>query len=176
MKNINTFNSIAKASRRVLIPTLGLAVLLSANVSQAAENYSGWSMNFTPVLIPKKDGYRFGGGVDPEVKYTLDQGSARLSAGLRVGGYYARNLFGVVAMPTLRLTIPVGPVEPYVAFGMGQGWIPKNGDEGIATMSRLGVVFRLSKSLAIGVEGTVQKIEDTNFRFPSLGSMISFDL
>lgn len=176
MQHSVAFNALTNVTRRVLAPALALALLGAPGVAHAAEDRSGWSWNFTPVLIPPKGDDRLGGGVDPEVQYTLDQGSARLSAGLRIGGYYAKNLFGVTSMPTLRLTVPVGPVEPYVAFGMGYGWIPEADAEGVATMSRLGVVFRFSEDLAIGVEGTLQNIEGTEFRFPSLGSMVSFDL
>lgn len=163
-------------TRNAILGLLSLTVLLAPSVGHADENFSGWSFNLTPVLMPAKDQYRWGGGADPEVKYTVDLGAARLSAGARIGAYYARNLFGITAMPTLRLTLPVGPVEPYVAFGMGYGWLPRIGQEDVATMSRIGVVFRFSRSLAIGVEGTVQRIEGTEFRFPSLGSMMSFDL
>ena len=127
------------------------------------------------MLLVPHDPYRFGGGVDPELKYTLDRGGVRLSAGLRVGGYYAKNLFGITAMPTLRLMVPVGPVEPYMSFGMGYGWLTKIGHSDIATMSRAGVVFRFSESFGIGVEATFQKIEDSEFRFPSFGSAVSID-
>jgi hypothetical protein len=176
MKNFRTFDSIANAARRALCgPMLALAVLLLPGLA-AAQNKSGWSINFTPVVLFPKDEYRFGGGADPELKYTLDLGGARLSAGGRVGTYYAKNLFGVTVMPTLRLMVPVGPVEPYVAFGMGYGWLPRNGYADFAMMSRLGVVFRFSKSFAIGLEGTVQKLDGSNFRFPSFGSMLSLDL
>lgn len=151
------------------------ALLLAPSAARADENYSGWSFNFTPVLIGPRDGYDWGGGMDPELRYTVDRDGARLSAGLRVGGYYAKNLFGVVAMPTLRITVPVGRVEPYAAFGMGYGWIPEEDTEDIATMSRVGVVFRVSRKLALGLEGTLQKIERSEFRFPSLGSAVTFD-
>src|SRR5262249_41770484 len=100
----------------------------------------------------------------------------RLSAGLRVGAYYAQNLFGITTMPTLRLMVPVGPVEPYVSFGMGYGWLPKIDHSGIATMSRLGVVFRFSERFGLGVEGTVQKIDGSDFGFPSFGSALAIDL
>ncbi|HEY3746441.1 MAG TPA: hypothetical protein VGL17_09385 [Gemmatimonadaceae bacterium] len=136
---------------------------------------SGWSVNFTPVLVTPHNNYRLGGGVDPELKYTLDRGGVRLSAGLRVGAYYAKNLFGITTMPTLRLMVPVGPVEPYVSFGMGYGWLPKIEQSGIATMSRLGVVFRFSESIGIGVEGTIQKIEGSDFGFPSFGSALALN-
>lgn len=158
--------------------TLVAALLLTPNVVQAAEeakDHSGWSLNFTPVLVAPKGNYRWGGGADPELKYTVDREGARLSAGLRLGGYYAKNLFGITAMPTLRITVPVGRVEPYASFGMGYGWIPKEGEEDIATMSRLGIVFRVSKKFALGLEGTLQRIERSEFRFPSLGSAITFD-
>lgn len=135
--------------------------------------YSGFSLNFTPVLVAPRNDERLGGGADPELKYTLDRGAVRLSAGVRVGAYYARDLFGITAMPTLRLLVPVGPVEPYVSFGMGYGWLPKIEHSGIATMSRLGVVFRFSEKLALGLEGTIQRIERSSFEFPSFGSALS---
>jgi hypothetical protein len=171
-------NSSARAQAQAQAPAQAQA--LPAHVqtqsSLQAANHSGWSLNFTPVLIFANDKYRFGGGADPELKYTLDFGGARLSAGGRVGSYYAKNLFGITVMPTLRLTVPVGPVEPYAAVGMGYGWLPKLGHEDFATMSRLGIVFRFSKRFAIGLEGTVQKIDGSAYRFPSFGSMMSFDL
>ena len=177
LKNsLETFDSIAHAFHRALGPILMLAVLLLPGIAAADEDRSGWSLNLTPVLLFPHDDYRFGGGADPELKYTLDLGGAHLSAGGRVGTYYAKNLLGVTVMPTLRLMVPVGPVEPYVAFGMGYGWLPKIGDQDFATMSRLGVVFRFSRSFALGVEGTVQRIDGSAFEFPSFGSMISFDL
>ena len=76
-------------------------------------------------------------------------------------------------MPTARLTIPVGPVEPFVSFGMGYGWLPKIQYSNIATMSRLGIIFRFSESFAFDVEGTIQKLEASNFAFPSFGSAIA---
>jgi hypothetical protein len=176
MKNQNISHSIVNMSRRALAPILVLALLLLPKVAAAAENKSGWSINFTPVVLFPTNDYRFGGGADPELKYTLDLGGARLSAGGRVGSYYAKNMFGMTVMPTLRLMVPVGPLEPYVAFGMGYGWLPSTGHQDIATMSRLGVVYRFSKSFAIGLEGTVQKLAGSNFRFPSLGSMFALDL
>ncbi len=43
-------------------------------------------------------------------------------------------------------------------------------------MARLGTVVRFSKKFAIGIEGTWQEIRDSDFRFPSVGSMVAFDL
>jgi hypothetical protein len=183
MNNLSTFTftfaSIARASRHalgpLLAPILALALLLLPR-GAAAEDHSGWSFNMTPVLLLPKNEYRFGGGTDPELKYTLDLGGARLSAGGRVGGYYARNQFGVTVMPTVRLMVPVGAVEPYVAVGLGYGWLPRTGHADVVTMSRIGFLYRFSKSFAIGLEGTVQSLDGSDHRFPSFGSMMSFDL
>ena len=78
-------------------------------------------------------------------------------------------------MPTIRLMMPVGPVEPYVSFGMGYGWLPKIEHSDIAMMSRIGVVFRFSQSFALGLEGTVQKIDHSDFAFPSFGSAVAIN-
>lgn len=155
--------------------TIGFA-LLSFPGAAVAEVDSGWSLNFTPVLVLPEDGYDLGGGLDPEATYTLDLGGARLSSGVRVGGYYAKNLFGLLAMPTVRLTVPVGAFEPYTSFGVGYGRIAQDGHEDVATMSRVGFLYHFTDSFAAGLEGTFQKIEGSEFRFPSFGSMMSFGL
>lgn len=177
MKKSNLFSKpfVSIAGNRGAAAFLFTLSLLIPAAVRAEVDASGWSLNLTPVLVAQ-DGYRLGGGADPEVKYTLDRGGARLAAGARIGGYYAKELFGVTVMPTLRLTVPVGPVEPYASFGMGYGWVPDEGEEGVATMSRIGVVFRIHRNFALGAEGTVQKLEGSRYQFPSLGSMISFNL
>jgi hypothetical protein len=188
MKSQRAFQSVANRFRDAVATSLALALLLpgvaTAQEDKPAESLkfkpgedkSSWSLNFTPVLILPNGGYHLGGGVDPELKYTLDRGGVRLGAGARVGGYYAKNLFGITAMPTIRLTIPVGPVEPFVSCGVGYGWLPKIKYSNIATMSRLGIVFRFSKSLAVDVEGTLQKLEGSDFAFPSFGSAVAINI
>ena len=151
-------------------------LLLVSSVASAAERSDGWSLNFTPTVIFPKGEYRFGGGLDPEVKYTYDVAGIRLSAGGRISGYYARNLFGFSAMPTLRVMVPIGPLEPYASLGMGYGWLPELGHNHLATMARLGVVFRFCENIAIGAEGTLQKIYGSSYDITSLGSMMAFKL
>lgn len=164
------------ARLRFAVALIALVSFSVPNAAAAEQDRSGWSFNFTPVLMVPHGEYRWGGGADPELKYTLDLGGALLSAGARTSGHYAKNMFGMTVMPTLRLTVPVGPVEPYAAFGMGYGFIPKTSYGDFATMSRLGIVFRFSESFALGVEGTLQKLDGSDFRFPSFGSMVSLDL
>jgi hypothetical protein len=158
------------------VSKLALALLSFPSAAVAAEHGAGWSLNFTPVVVLPEHGHDVGGGLDPEVKYTFELGEARLSTGARVGGYYAKDLFGVMAMPTLRLTVPIGSFEPYASFGAGYGRIAQDGHQDVATMSRVGFVYHFSERLALGIEGTFQEIEGSPFRFPSFGSMMAFDL
>ncbi len=176
MNTLSTLESTARTHRHSLGLTLAFAGLLLDARSAAAQDESGLSLNFTPVIVLPKDGYRLGGGADPELKYTLDLGDARLSFGGRVGAYYAKNLFGVTLMPTLRLTVPAGPIDSYASVGMGYGWLPDTGHRDLATMARLGVVVHFSESIAIGVEATLQSIDGSAFSFPSFGSMFSVAL
>lgn len=163
---------IAAHSRFLILATL----MISARVAAAEQKHSGWSINLTPVLIFPSGDDRFGGGMDPEVKYTVELGGARLSAGARFGAYYAKNLFGMTAMPTLRVMVPVGSFEPYLSLGLGYGWLPRTGQDGVATMGRLGFLYRFSDRLAIGLEATTQQIDGSRYSFPSYGSMMSFNL
>jgi hypothetical protein len=157
---------LARTARWALLALA--ALLLLPQAAAAKEDRSGWSINATPVILFPSSDYRFGGGIDPELKYTLDLDGARLSAGGRVGTYYAKNLFGVMAMPTLRLMVPIGSVEPYLAVGLGYGWLPYEGHDALAAMGRLGFVFRFSDHFAIGLEGTLQQLGGSRFQFRSL--------
>ena len=159
-----------------LIPLILAAILLAAGAAAAQEKPSGWTVNMTPVLILPSGDDRLGGGIDPEVKYGFDFGDVQLSVGYRVGVYYAKNLFSVTAMPTLRLTVPVGAVEPYASVGLGYGWLPDTGNDGFAAMARAGFVYHFSERIAVGLEGTLQQVGGSGYRFSSFGSMMSFHL
>ncbi|MFO0582524.1 MAG: hypothetical protein U0229_09645 [Anaeromyxobacter sp.] len=171
MKNLHAHARVTMAGLLLALSAL-LAPALAA--AEGPPNRTGWVANFTPVLILAHGDDRFGGGADPEVRYCLDLGGVRVSAGARVGVYYAKNVLGVTAMPTLRLTVPVGRVEPYLAAGMGYGWETESGYSNLATMSRGGFVYRFSKGFSAGLEATYQKIEGSEHRFWSFGSAMAF--
>jgi hypothetical protein len=166
-------------STRVEAAEEGVGVVRTVSpraVTEARSDRSGWSFNATPVLVLPKNGYRWGGGADPELKYTLDLRWTRLSAGGRVGAYYAKNQFGVSLMPTVRVMVPLGAIEPYVSAGAGYGWLPDTDHADLTTMARAGFVYRFSKKVAVGIEGTHQELRRSDYRFFSVGSMMAFDL
>jgi hypothetical protein len=43
-------------------------------------------------------------------------------------------------------------------------------------MARAGFLYRFSKKFAIGLEGTLQEVHGSDYQFPSIGSMMAFDL
>lgn len=73
----NTY--VGKAGRAVVGSALVGALLLTPKMVRAEDDHSGWSLNFTPALIAPHHGYGWGGGTDPELKYTIDRDGARLS-------------------------------------------------------------------------------------------------
>src|SRR3954466_15218850 len=99
------------------------------------------------------------------------RGSASVAASAPT---YAKNLFSVTVMPTLRLMVPIGSFEPYASIGLGYGGLPDAGRDGLAPMGRLGFVYRFSEHFAAGLEGTIQQLDGSSYRFPSIGSLILF--
>jgi len=133
-----------------------------------------WHFNFTPALVSAHDGYGLGGGVDPELRVGIGQEGMNASVGVRAGAYWAKNQFGWVAMPTLRLTLPLGSWETYGSGGLGYGWLPRSQFSDFAKMVRVGLVHHFSAQFSLGAEGTYQEIVHSNFQLFSMGSMISF--
>ena len=98
------------------------------------------------------------------------------SGDLEKSKQFYSELFSWTLMPTLRLMVPMGSFEPYASVGLGYGWLPDAGREGVAAMGRLGFVYRFSERFAIGLEGTLQQVDGSSYRFASFGSMVSFHL
>jgi len=76
---MNSIFYIGHAGLGLLGSRLVAALLPTPNEARADEDHSGWSLNFTPVLVAPHHGYRRGGDADPELKYTIDRDGARLS-------------------------------------------------------------------------------------------------
>jgi len=176
MNHLHAFARLSTLPRRARRLLLALALLLVPALAAAVDpgNKTGWVANFTPVLVLGNGDHDLGGGADPELRYCFDLGGVRLSAGGRVGLYYAKDVFGVTAMPTLRLTVPVGRFDPYVAAGLGYGWLTELGHSDLATMARGGFVYHFGKRFSAGLEATYQKLDGSALEFWSFGSAMAF--
>ena len=123
------------------------------------------------VLIPG-EGEDWGGGLDIELRYGIEAGPTILAPGVRGAGYFQSDAFIGIGMPTFRVTLPVGPLAPYVLGGVGYGGITGDaGESGVALMGGGGLRSLRSRA-GIGAEATYQAIVDTPFHGLALGPSI----
>src|SRR5690606_16429932 len=71
------------------------------------------------ILIP--DEGSAGGGLEFSARYGIPVGPTVMAPGGRVGGYYLQERFIGILMPTFRVTLPLGPLAPFVQAGAGPG-------------------------------------------------------
>ena len=74
------------------------------------------------VLLP--DEGSAGGGLELSGRYGIPAGPVIFAPGVRLGGYYLQERIIGVLMPTARLTVPLGPLAPFVHAGAGAGGAP----------------------------------------------------
>lgn len=126
------------------------------------------------LLFPSRPDGPYGGGLDIEGRYGIKIASTVLAPGGLAGGYFLSGRVVALAMPTLRLTVPVGPFAPYGLGGVGVGGLTNPGDGGIALMGGGGVMVHFGRVVAVGVELTYRTIVDTEYGGVVLGPMIAF--
>ncbi len=163
-----------KFSRIYSCAVLAFFSLVAPPAACADGDRATWHFNFTPAIVSARDGYGLGGGIDPELRVGIGQGGIAGSVGVRTGVYWAKDQLGWFAMPTLRLTVPLGHWESYGGGGLGYGWLPRSHFSDFAKMLRCGLVYHFSEKFSLGAEGTYQEIRHSNFEMLSMGSMISF--
>ncbi|MDF2692723.1 MAG: hypothetical protein K0S65_1106 [Labilithrix sp.] len=126
------------------------------------------------ILMPMRDGGPYGGGLDLEGRYGIKAGPTVLAPGAMLGGYVISSRFIGLAMPTFRVTVPVGPFAPYVLGGIGGGWLSNPSDGGLALLGGGGLMIHFGRIFAIGAEVTYRKITGTEFGGVAIGPAISF--
>ncbi len=126
------------------------------------------------ILFPMRENGPYGGGLDLEGRYGIKAGPTVLAPGGLLGGYLISSRFIGVAMPTFRVTLPVGPLAPYVLGGLGGGWISNPSEGGLAYLAGGGMMIHFGRIVAIGAELSYRKITNTEFGGWALGPAISF--
>ena len=145
--------------------------------SSAYRANTGFHLGFTPILlVPTRSG-PLGGGLELDGRYGIPAGPVIIAPGARAAGYdLSEDLVGI-AMPTLRVTVPVGPLAPFVVGGVGVGYDSEgSGNTGAAFLIGGGLMIHAGDHFAIGAEATYQTITDTRFHVLAVGPaiMISF--
>lgn len=141
--------------------------------SAAYDSNEGWNTGFGPMIIAPRDGGPLGAGLDLDLRYGIGAGPFVFAPGGRLAGYYYSQRFVGMAMPTARLTLPIGPLAPYGIAGAGVGSVSNPSQSGMALMGGGGLMLHFGRIFGLGVEATYQKITETDFRAISVGPLFT---
>lgn len=162
------------------LAALGFSLLASSSAhaqdSAAYRANEGFRLGIGPVLLFPSDGGPLGGGLDLDARYGIPAGPTILAPGGRLAGYALSGRFIGVAMPTFRVTLPVGPLAPFVVGGVGGGWMSNPSEAGLALLGGGGLMVHFGRVLAVGAEVTYQTITGTEFQNLAIGPSIQIGL
>ena len=128
----------------VLGAALGVSLVVSsfaASRARADEDSAAYRANvglrigIAPVLLIPTEGGPLGGGLELDARYGIPVGPVIIAPGGRLAGYYDDSHFIGIAMPTARVTFPLGPLAPFLVGGIGPGLVT-NPSEGGGRHSR----------------------------------------
>jgi hypothetical protein len=122
------------------------------------------------LLVP--DEGSAGLGLELAGRYGVPVGPLVLAPGARVGGYYLQERVIGLLMPTFRVTVPLGPLAPFVQGGIGAGGITNPGEGGLAWLGGGGLMIHFGGVFSIGAEVNYQGITGTDFKVLSIGPTI----
>lgn len=142
--------------------------------SAAAAANVGLRMDVGPVVLFPTDGGPVGGGLLLDVRYGVELGPTVLAPGGRLSGYVLSERFIGTAMPTLRLTLPVGPLAPFALGGAGGGWLTNPSETGVALLGGGGLMVHFGRVFAVGAEVTYQTIPGSELESVAVGPVIVF--
>jgi hypothetical protein len=142
--------------------------------SAAMSKNRGLRVGLAPVLLLPTDRGPMGGGLELDGRYGIKAGPTVIAPGGMLSGYVISARPIGTAMPTVRLTLPVGPLAPFVMGGIGGGWLGNPKESGLAVMGGGGLAIHLGRILALGLEVSYQTITGTEFRSLAFGPVISF--
>jgi hypothetical protein len=119
------------------------------------------------VLLP--DEGSAGGGLELSGRYGVPVGPTVMAPGARLGGYYLQERFIGMLMPTFRITLPLGPLAPFVQGGAGAGGLTNPGEGGLAYLAGGGLMIHFGGVLSLGAEVNYEGITGTGFQVLSIG-------
>jgi hypothetical protein len=144
--------------------------------SAAVRANKGFHFGLGPVLLVPTDGGPLGGGADVELRYGIGADPVIIAPGGRLSGYYISERFIGMATPTVRVTLPLGPLAPFVLGGLGPGYITNPGEPGVAAIAGGGLMIHITSFFALGAEATYQTITGTEFQSFGIGPSLIIGL
>jgi len=165
-------NALPLVVALLLAPSVAAAQ--EANGSPAMDANRGFRLGVGPTLLLPTDDGPVGGGLVLDGRYGIKAGPTVIAPGGRLAGYFISSRFIGAAMPTLRVTVPVGPLAPFAVGGVGPGGLTNPSEGGVALLGGGGLMVHFGRLLAIGGEVTYQKITGTELESLALGPAIHF--
>ncbi len=136
---------------------------------------TGFRFSIAPGVFIPVNGERAGFSITGDFRYGFETGPVVLAPGLRLAGYFPAEATILAAFATGRITIPAGPVGPYVLGGVGPGWVSDPDSEaGLAWLAGGGFMVHIGTRLGIGAEATYQAITNTSFKALFVGPSLLF--
>jgi hypothetical protein len=167
----------------VILSVAAGALVVAPRAAQAQEGDDGVAMEANrgfhlglgpTLLLPLRDDGPYGGGLTLDGRYGIKAGPTVLAPGGRLAGYLISSRFVGTAMPTFRVTLPVGPLAPFIVGGIGAGWISNDSESGLALLGGGGLMIHVGHFFAFGAEATYETIQGTEFKTLAIGPAISF--
>ena len=133
---------------------------------------TGSRFSLAPGIFIPQNGARVGFSLAGDYRYGVELGPIVLAPGLRLAGFFPSGFMALSALGTARLTVPLGPVGPYVMGGVGPGYVNKPSETGLAFMGGGGLMVYVAQAFAIGAEASYLGITGTRFRALFLGPQL----
>jgi len=130
---------------------------------------TGLRVSVAPGLFIPTDGGRVGFSIAGDVRYGVEVGPAVIAPGLRLAGFFPSGFVSLTALATTRVTLPLGPVGPYVMGGVGPGYLSEPSHVGLAYQAGGGLMVHLGRSFALGAEVSYFGITGTDFQSLAIG-------
>ena len=144
--------------------------------SAAVRANKGLHFGFGPVLLVPPNNRPLGGGLALDLRYGIGVEPFILAPGGRLAGYFISGRFVGMGMPTLRVTVPLGPLAPFLIGGVGAGVLTNPTESGLALLGGGGLMVHFGSVLAVGVEATYQTITGTEFKSFAIGPSIALSI
>ncbi len=135
---------------------------------------TGVRFSVAPGIFIPINGGRVGFSISGDLRYGIETGPVVVAPGVRLAGYFPSDLTVLAALATTRVTMPLGPVGPYVVGGLGPGWVSEPSRAGLAWLAGGGFMVHIGTRFGLGAEATYQAITNTAFKALFVGPSLLF--
>lgn len=167
--------SLVAAVALVAVPRVACAQEEGEFDGLALRQSRGPKLDIGPTLVlPLHDDGPYGGGLTLDGRYDIQLGRTVVAPGVRLAGYSISDRLVGLAMPTVRLTLPIGVLAPFIVGGAGVGGLTSDGEWGAGLLGGGGIMIHLGRGIAFGAELSYQAITGSEMNTVTFTPYISF--